>query len=188
MPATLPVVERQWTDFTQGALRPTGNPTDLALSGKGFFAVNGPNGPLYTRNGNFRISASGGLTTAEGYPVRLEGGSPAVIQTDSNFEIALDGTLSQAGQAIGKLQLADFSNAGSLVKIGRNYFSSPAAPAAATALEVRQGKLENSNVSAPEAAVRLVSIMRQFEMLQKAVQMAGEMNRKSIEEVARVGS
>jgi len=44
--STMPVIERPWTDFSQGSLRRTGNPLDLALSGKGFFAVTGPAGPL----------------------------------------------------------------------------------------------------------------------------------------------
>jgi flagellar basal-body rod protein FlgG len=50
---------------------------------------------------------------------------------------------------------------------------------------VLQGKLEESNVGAPEAAVRLVSLMRQFETLQKAITIGGEMNRRAVEEVAR---
>ena len=52
--ATMPVIERPWIDHSQGPLHATGNPLDVALSGKGFFSVNGPSGPLYTRNGNFR--------------------------------------------------------------------------------------------------------------------------------------
>src|SRR6202044_1125274 len=72
--ATLPVIERPWTDFSQGTLRTTGSPLDLALSGKGFFAVDGPSGSLFTRNGNFRVSSAGRLVTAEGYPVRAVGG------------------------------------------------------------------------------------------------------------------
>src|SRR5579872_5066630 len=44
--STLPVVEKQWTDFSQGTLNATGNPLDVALSGRGFIAVNGPTGPL----------------------------------------------------------------------------------------------------------------------------------------------
>ena len=55
-PAILPLVQNRWTDFTQGALVPTGNSMDLALSGKGFFVVSTPSGPLYTRGGSFRFS------------------------------------------------------------------------------------------------------------------------------------
>src|ERR1051325_1475953 len=72
--ASMPLIERPWIDFSQGTLHATGNPLDLALSGKGFFAVNGPSGVLYTRNGNFRLSASGVLETAEGYPLRGQNG------------------------------------------------------------------------------------------------------------------
>ena len=36
--ATVPAIEKRWTDFSQGTLRKTGNSLDLALSGKGFFA------------------------------------------------------------------------------------------------------------------------------------------------------
>jgi flagellar basal-body rod protein FlgG len=52
--------------------------------------------------------------------------------------------------------------------------------------EVRQRALENSNVNTAESAVRMVSIMRQFEMLQKAISIGAEMNRKAAEEVARL--
>jgi flagellar basal-body rod protein FlgG len=58
-----------------------------------------------------------------------------------------------------------------------------AAPSATT---VQQGQLEASNTGSAEGAVRLVSVMRQFEMLQKAVSLGAEMNKKAIEEVAKV--
>src|SRR6266849_9897246 len=77
----LPVIERQWTDFSQGSVIPTGNPLDLALSGKGFFALNTPTGIVYTRNGNFQISKSNLLGTAEGYTLRnvLDQGRPIKV-------------------------------------------------------------------------------------------------------------
>src|ERR1035438_7458683 len=62
--ANMPVIERPWTDFSQGVLNSTGNPLDVALSGKGFFAVSGPGGPLYTRDGSFRLAKDGQLTNA----------------------------------------------------------------------------------------------------------------------------
>ncbi len=187
--SVLPLIERPWTDFSQGALRVTSNGTDLAISGKGFFAVDGPSGPLYTRNGAFRLSAAGNLVTAEGYPLRSTGGPPVQLRADSPFEVLTDGTVSQAGQIAGSIEIVDFPNAEALAKRGENYFfnSDPkAVPVRAASAQVHQGKLEGSNVGTAEAAVRLVSVMRQFEMLQKAIVTGGEMNRHAIEEVARV--
>src|ERR1043166_3009241 len=57
--STMPVIESQWTDHSQGELRQTGNVLDVALAGKGFLEVIGPSGPLYTRNGNLRLDANG---------------------------------------------------------------------------------------------------------------------------------
>src|SRR5690348_16225903 len=58
---TMPLIEKPWIDLSQGLVHETGNPLDLALSGKGFFAVDGPSGPLYTRNGSFQLAADGRL-------------------------------------------------------------------------------------------------------------------------------
>ena len=52
----------------------TGNPMDVAISGSGFFAVNGPKGPLYTRNGSLQVLPSGELATADGYALRNTSG------------------------------------------------------------------------------------------------------------------
>lgn len=188
MPSTLPVVEHRWTDFGQGNLTPTGNPLDLALGTKGFFVVNGPNGPLYTRNGSFRISAAGTLTTHEGYAVRGVDGQPIQTVSAARLEISRDGTVRQEGLVLGQIAVVDAGQV-NLEKTGRNYYrtvDANAAPAQAAEVEVHQGKLEASNVSAPETAARLINILRQFEMLQKAAMLGGEMNRRAIEEVARV--
>src|ERR1700679_189976 len=41
-PTQMPEIERNWTDYAQGNVRQTGNPTDIAISGTGFFTVSGP--------------------------------------------------------------------------------------------------------------------------------------------------
>lgn len=186
----MPVIERQWTDFSQGLLRTTGNPFDLALAGKGFFAVNAPSGTLYTRNGNFSVSTKGELLTSEGYSLRLLGGGTLKVQAGKPVEIASDGTVRQEGQVAGRLEIVDFADRSVLGKMGNSYFrntDAQAKAAAAAGAEVHQGKLESSNVGSAESAVRLVGVMRQFEMLQKALTLGAEMNRKAVEEVARVG-
>jgi flagellar basal-body rod protein FlgG len=189
-PATAPVIERQWTDFSQGLLRETGNPLDVALSGRGFLAVDGPSGPLYSRNGNLRLSTSGQLVTAEGYPLRTVEQRPIQARADRPLDFGSDGSVRQDGQVLGRLELADFADPSLLVKVGHSYFRAQdpnAAPRPASGVEVHQRNLESSNVGTAGAAVRLVSVMRQFEMLQKAISLGGEMNRRAIEEVARVG-
>jgi len=104
-------------------------------------------------------------------------------------EVSIDGVVRQGGQTLGQLALVDFLQPASLGKVGRNYFRAvdpQAAPHPASGLEVHQGKLESANVGAPESAVRLISILRQFEMLQKAMTIGADMGRRAIEEVARV--
>ena len=186
--ATLPVVERPWTDFSQGTLRATGSASDLALTGKGFFAVDGPAGSLFTRNGNFRVSPAGSLVTAEGYPVRTVSGTNLNIQSSGDLQVSPDGTVQQNGQTLGQLEIGEFPDTDALVKQGASYFRSAQTPQPASAPQVEQGKLESSNVSPAESAVRLVGIMRQFEMLQKAATLGSQMNRQAVEEVARVAS
>jgi len=186
-PSTLPVVERNWTDFTQGSLAATGNLLDVAISGQGFFAVNGPGSTLYTRNGSFRLSPAGVITTADGYAVRDTGGGTIQLQPNLPFEVTPDGTVKQAGADVGRVAVIDFDQPQALAKFGRNYFQadSSAVPKPAAA-QVEQGKVETSNVAAPDSAVRLIGLMRQFEMLQKAITMDGDMARQAIEQVARV--
>ena len=190
-PRTMPVIDRPWIDLAQGPIHETGSPFDVALSGKGFFVVDGPSGPLYTRNGNFRISPAGRLVTSDGYAVRNASGGSLDLQSSLPFNISADGTVVQNGGQIGQIAVADFASTTGLAKQGANYFRSTdptLKPAAPTGTSIEQGKLEGSNTGSAEAAVRLVSVLRQFEMLQKAVSLGTEMNRRAIEEVAKVGS
>ena len=188
--SALPVVETKWTDFSQGTITPTGNSADIALTGNGFLTVTGPNGPLYTRNGNLKLAADGSIQTQEGYTIPRKDGKPIKIDATKPFEITPEGMVRQAGQDVEQLPLANFDNPQQLTKLGNSYFqqADPKTNAAkpALSLQVHQGKLETSNVSAAEAAVRMVSILRQFESMQKALVLAGEMNRRSVEEVAKV--
>ena len=186
--ATMPVIEKPWIDLTQGVIQPTGNALDLALSGKGFFAVQAPGGRLYTRNGSFHLTADGQMVSAEGYPVGTVDGAVLRLQTSGKIEIAGDGTVTQDGNVVGQLQVVDFPGAAGLAKQGNNYFrsagESPAPAASGTTVE--QGKLEASNTGTAESAVRLINIMRQFEMLQKAASTALDMSKEAVEQVAKV--
>ena len=189
--STMPVIQRQWTDFSPGVVQVTGNPMDVALSGKGFFAVNGPKGPLYTRNGSLQVLASGSLATADGYALKNTNGGTIQVTSGVPIDIAPDGTVSQGGQPLGQMQVVNFASTDSLTKMGNACFENGDANNAAvpsTNVPVQQGKIEGSNVPVAEAAMTLVGVMRQFEMLQKAIGIGSEMDTKTIQEVARVSS
>jgi len=185
----LPLIEKQWTNFSQGVLAPTGNPLDFAIQGSGFFTVQGPSGPLYTRNGSFQLSTTGQLMTSDGYAVLGDGGQPIKTSSSAPIQVNEKGIITQSGQQIGQIQVADFTNRTVLNKVGNSYFSTGQAninPTPASGATVLQGKIENSNVAPAESAVRLVGVMRQFEMLQKAITVTSDMNKQALAEVARV--
>ena len=189
-PAILPVVQNRWTDFAQGALLPTGNSMDLALSGKGFFVASTPTGPVYTRGGSLRFSQTGQLETLDGYAIQGSDGKPILLDSSKTIEILPDGNVLQDGQQISRIAVVDFDDPKVLTKRGGNYFRSISSttPAPAPQAEVRQGQLEKANSDSAHSASRLVTILRQFEALQKALTIGADMNRRAVEEVAKIGS
>ncbi len=185
----MPEIDREWTDLRQGTIQPTGKPLDLAVDGKGFFVVSGPSGALYTRNGAFRMSSTGVVTTQEGHALQLSDGRPLRLNSVDDLTVSPEGIVMQKNQPLGKLNVVDVPDSSMLVKEGAAYFRASQPGKVATTVAsgaVRQGSLENSNVNTAESAVRMIGIMRQFEMLQRAVSIGSEMNRKAAEEVARL--
>ena len=108
------------------------------------------------------------------------------MQPTLPVDVLSDGTVRQGLQTVGQIEVVSFDR-NSINKEGASYFApfGGAQPRAATGT-VLQGKLEHSNVGTAESAVRLVAIMRQFEMLQKAANIGNDLNKQAIEQVARV--
>lgn len=190
-PTVLPVIEHQWTDFAQGSITPTGNPLDLALNGQGFFVASGPAGSFYTRDGSFQISKQGELATLDGYPIQGQNGKPIQLDNTKTVAIGPDGMVRQNGQDISQISVVDFQDPAVLTKQGNSYFRmdvSTVQPLPAANAEIEQGKLESANSQPAESAVRLVSVMRQFESLQKAMAIGNAMDRQVVQEVAKATS
>ena len=105
LPAMAPQIESHRTDFSQGTLSPTGSPQDLALSGEGFFLLEGKQGALMTRAGSMRVAADGRLTNHEGYEFATVE-SPR-IRADPHLPISVDqdGTVRQEGAPLGRLRI-----------------------------------------------------------------------------------
>lgn len=184
-----PVIEKPWTDFRQGTLHRTGDNAEAALEGTGFFLVQSPQGPLLTRNGTFQVSRDGKLLSREGYEfLRVEPGRPGQLDPALPVQVLNDGTVLQSNALWGRLRIVQAPDTG-LAKRDGVFFhldSRDLPGLRESSAAVRQGYVEQSNVSPAESATRLIEILRQFEGLQRAIQMGGEMNRRSIEELARV--
>lgn len=168
-------------DFSQGNASDTGRPLDFALHGKGFFVIETPNGPLYTRNGIFLRNQNGQITDVQGRIVAGEGG-PITIPGDvgiAQVTVSSDGSLSAGGTTIGKFQLVDFEdNADKLVPAGSNCYLMPDKnihPVAAENIVVKQFCQEVSNVKIIDELVNLMMVSRLYEANMKFIGARKEM-------------
>ena len=151
-------------DFTQGLLKPSSSPYHVALMGPGFFAVEGPNGEMYTRNGAFHVNDEGVLQSSEGYPVAWESRGDPIDPSGEMVTIDGRGYVRQGRADIGKLKVTDFTRTDRLSTNGDGYFQPTRAnQEIATDAVVHQQRLEGSNVSSIDELVALISIQRNFE-------------------------
>jgi flagellar basal-body rod protein FlgG len=171
----------------QGSLVSTGNKFDLALTGPGWFQIEGANGEtLYTRAGAFNTNATGDLVTADGYAVQ-----PAITVPADAVEIVVNKTGQVFAriegqtdlQDLGQLTLATFANEAGLAPLGDNLFQETAASGPANVgvpgdpgyATVQQGYLESSNVDPVKEITELIAAQRAYEMNSKVIQAADEM-------------
>ena len=155
-------------DFSQGSMLKTNRSLDVAINGKGFFVVETPQGPLYTRNGMFQVNQQGQLIDPEGRIVSGEAGPIIIPGGVSVQEISIgeDGSIGVAGGSLGRLKVVDFNeDEGKLFAVGKNCFGAPkdVQPGAAEKASVRQGYQENSNVNRMEELVDLITVSRLYE-------------------------
>lgn len=158
-------------DFRPGSMERTGRDLDVAIEGRGFFVVETPNGPRYTRNGNFSRQADGTVTTADGMPVIGRDG-PLRITGEGALAIDADGTLRAGVQNVGRLQVVDFDDYQRLEREDLGRFRAPAAQTPTDVSEqvaIRGGLLEASNVSVADRMVAMTDLARNFEALQRGL-------------------
>lgn len=173
-------------DFRPGVILPTGRDLDVALDGKGFFVIQTPAGPRYTRNGSFNRSADGTLVTTDNMPVLGQNGPLKV--PDGPLTLRTDGTLSVNRTAVGRLQVVDFTDYTNLAREDGGRFRAPSdLPATSqTAVSVRAGALEQSNVSVTQRMASLIEVSRNFEALQRGVSlMSNDIDARAISELGR---
>jgi len=172
----------------QGPLANTGNPLDLAINGRGWFHIVGPNGQtIYTRAGSFNKSATGQMVTSDGYAV-----DPTItfpqdttdIVINESGEVYAKTASSTTPQLLGQLALVNFADDAGLSPLGNNLYAETAAsgqPIAGVAGDpgfgkVSQAYLEGSNVDPVTEITDLISAQRAYKMNSKVIQAADDMS------------
>jgi flagellar basal-body rod protein FlgG len=171
----------------QGALAQTGNKLDVALNGRGWFQVAGPNGEeLYTRAGAFNRNENGEIVTTDGYVVQ-----PAIAIPIDATEVVINETgqvFVRIGnepelQEVGQFTVATFINDAGLEPIGGNLYRETVSSGAAAAGvagddgvgKIAQGYLETSNVDPVKEITQLIEAQRHYEMNSKVIQTSDSM-------------
>lgn len=174
------------TDGAQGTLTQTGNPLDVALEGPGYLKVQTAKGFAYTRNGSLQVSSTGRLTTALGDPVL--GTSGPITLPPGTPAISSDGTISSAGAIVGKLQIVNFPASVTPLSQGGSYVTAPAnQEQAAAGTGVRQGSLENANITPVDGMVELITAQRATETMRRVLSMIdSEMDKTAAQDLPRV--
>ncbi|MBL8709000.1 MAG: flagellar basal-body rod protein FlgF [Rhodospirillaceae bacterium] len=178
-----------YRDYREGELQATGNDLDLAIQGDGFFVVQTPEGPAYTRNGRFQLNAAGEVVNQSGYPV-LAGGGPLVINPeDGPLAVSTDGVISadltQGGNVpiiYGQLDIVTFADNRVLKPQGASTFvtDQPAVAALAENFKVQQRMLEGSNVQSIREMTNMILVQRSYQSAQKFLEGEHERMRRAV--------
>lgn len=186
-----------YTDFSQGSLKVTQNPLDVALDGEGFFEVFTPQGPRMTRHGAFKIDGNGQIVTKDGHPV-LRAGDPAEDPATRTFQvtgqspisISANGEVFEGENSLGKLSVVTVAEKDTIEKQGGSLYAfKKNAQIAINPIQnpsVKQGYLEMSNVNVVKEMTDMITTTRLFESAQKAINAYDGMNDKLINVVGSV--
>lgn len=161
-------------DFSQGRMIQTGQPLDVALSGKGFFVLETRDGPLYTRHGIFHVNPNGQIVDVQGRLAAGDGG-PLVVPSEvdvGELQIATDGRVFARGALVGQFRIVDFpGKADQLTPVGLGCYQVPkdVSPSSAENAMVKQGYQEGSNVQMVEELVNMIMVSRIYEANAKLV-------------------
>ncbi len=160
------------TDFTQGPLKFTGNNFDLApANASTFFVVDGPNGPLLTRNGTFTLDERSQMVTRSGMPVRGQAGRIAIPPQTVKVTIGPEGAVLADGVQVDNLLLANVGNPRGMTRVGDTLFRGPvpSGPPVPGTVRIQQGYVEEPNQQIVQDMVSMINGLRHYEAAQRSL-------------------
>jgi len=186
-------IGENYTDFTQGSFRVTGNTYDLALAGEGFFAIEftnkaGETSTMYTRAGQFTLNSEGYLVTDDGDFVLDDQDRRIRLDPLQEAKIGDNGVITQSGRTVATIQVADFEDYNYLEKYGETYYRPvDGAELIDGTAEVKSGYLEMANVQVVSEMVNLISIARAYESNQKIIQTYDQTLENAVTQIGKLG-
>lgn len=191
-------IGENYVDYSEGPIKETGNDLDLALSDKGFFAIEYTNKrdertTMYTRDGNFTMDRQGFLKTQDGdyvlddsdRRIRLDPAIPAGINRN--------GDIVQDGEVVATINVVDFEDYNYLERFGENLFR-PVDGATRiekddmeTDTQVLAGYLEMANISVVTEMVNMITLQRQYEANQKVITTYDETLEQAVNQNGKIG-
>lgn len=181
-----------YVDYSEGPIKETGNTFDLAISDRGFFAVEYTNkadetSTKYTRDGNFTMDRQGYLVTQDGDFVLDTNGRRIRMNTALPVSIDRTGVITQDGTEVAAIGLTDFENYDYLHRYGENYFEPvDGAEEIESESEIYSGFLEMSNISIVSEMVNMIAIQRQYDSNQKVITTFDETLDTAVNQLGRV--
>jgi flagellar basal-body rod protein FlgF len=173
----------------QGTLTSTGNPLDVAIVGSGWFVLETPTGPAYTRDGRFRLNAAGELVSLTGYKVQTVSGTAMVPQGEAH--LATDGALvvkNPGGgpeQVLDRLKIVTFDNPGSLTHARDGLYVSSESPVNLEPPHLQVGYVEESTVNVVSEMVKMIEINQFYDASVRALQTQDGTLGKAVNEVGK---
>lgn len=173
----------------QGTFETTGSALDAAIQGKGYFVIQTPLGPRYTRNGNFKVNAVGALVTSEGYPVLDDASQPITFdENDRVVTIRDDGTVNVDAADRARINVVQFANEQLLERVGNTMYKSDAKPIPAQDFTVANGVLERANVQPVTQLTHMMYISRSITDTANFINAIYTLERKASDTFAKIYS
>ncbi|HID02141.1 MAG TPA: flagellar basal-body rod protein FlgF [Desulfobacterales bacterium] len=188
-------VRENFTEFSEGAIRGTGNPLDIAIHGEGFFKVQSPDGPQFTRRGDFHTDQDGTLLTGNNMPVLDEGNAPILLTATETSKISVNSigevaTISIDGtrNIIGKIAIYTINDNKLLKRESDTLFSlkENGQEILMEEPDLAVGNLEISNVNMTEEMALMMESTKTFESYQKVIQAYSKLGQKQ-DELGTIG-
>ncbi len=171
------------SDLGSGPISQTGRPLDVAILGPGWFEVETPAGPRYTRAGAFAVDPEQRVVTPDGYPV-LGPGGPLRIGAGTPELTASGDLIDSNGATLGRLKLVDFDRLDLRVKEGSNlYRALDGAEPFDVEPQLAARSVERSNVSAVSEMGRLVILQRAFDASMQILQQQDSSTERLLREI-----